>query len=89
MNWKNGQLAEAAVKSNIGGKLRLRSYVPLKGEGLTPAEGESGNPLLTPARMKDAEVSGETIPEYPVLYRIYEYDIETLPGQTYKFSRAI
>ena len=89
MNWKNGQLAEAAVKSNIGGKLRLRSYVPLKGEGLTPAEGESCNPLLTPARLKDAEVSGETIPEYPVLYRIYEYDIETLPGQTYKFSRAI
>ena len=30
MSWNGGQLLEASIKSNIGGKLRIRSYVPLK-----------------------------------------------------------
>lgn len=88
MNWNKGQLAEAKILSNIGGKLRLRSYVPLEGEGLTIAEGESANPLLSPVRMADAEISSETDKEYPMLLRVYEYDLDTTPGQTYTLTRA-
>lgn len=88
MSWDKGQLAEADIHSNIGGTLRLRSYVPLEGEGLTVASGECPNPLYAPAVMQDAQVSAETSKEYPMLLRVYEYDLNTVPGQTYKVTRA-
>jgi alpha-L-fucosidase 2 len=84
MKWKNGQLQQAVIKSNIGGTLRLRSYVPLKGKGLKPANGTCTNPLLQSAVIKEplksAELSSfETLP----LKKIYEYDIETVTGNLY------
>ncbi|WP_303668415.1 hypothetical protein, partial [uncultured Duncaniella sp.] len=74
-------------KSNIGGKLRIRSYVPLMGDGLREAEGECGNPLLRNVKVKATEVSPETMVRYPVVLRTYEYDMETLPGKVYKVKR--
>ncbi|MDE7350398.1 MAG: glycoside hydrolase family 95 protein, partial [Muribaculaceae bacterium] len=88
MSWNKGQLAEADIHSNIGGRLRIRSYVPLEGEGLVVAEGDCPNPLLAPVVMADAVVSAETSKEYPMLLKVYEYDLDTTPGQTYKISRA-
>ena len=37
MDWKNNQLNKAVIHSKIGGTLRIRSYVPLKGKGLKEA----------------------------------------------------
>ena len=88
MNWNKGQLPEAVIHSNIGGKLRLRSYVPLEGEGLIVAEGSCPNPLLAPVVLSDAEISAETAKEYPMLLKVYEYDLDTTPGKTYKVARA-
>lgn len=88
MVWNNGQLSEATILSNAGGKLRIRSYVPLEGEGLAVAEGDVVNPLLTPARISDAKVSGETTKAYPMLLRTYEYDLDTTPGESYNVYRA-
>ena len=88
MSWDKGQLSEAPILSNIGGKLRIRSYVPLEGEGLVAAEGECQNPLMMPARMADAKVSGEVSKTYPLLLRTYEYDLDTTPGRTYRVARA-
>ncbi len=88
MNWNKGQLAEATIHSNIGGKLRLRSYVPLEGNGLRSAEGDTQNPLLSPVKMADAELSPETTKAYPLLLKVYEYDLDTTPGQTYTIIRA-
>lgn len=88
MEWKGGQLLEADILSNIGGPLRLRSYVPLEGDGLKQASGEVANPLLTPVRLADAIVSEETTGRYPLLYKVYEYDLQTRPGMTYKVRRA-
>lgn len=34
MNWRNNKLETAEIKSSIGGTLRIRSAVPLKGDGL-------------------------------------------------------
>ena len=84
MKWQNGKLQKAVIKSNIGGTLRLRSYVPLKGKGLKPANGTCSNPLLQSAVIKEplksAELSSfETLP----LKKIYEYDIETVTGNLY------
>ena len=84
MKWKNGQLQQAVIKSKIGGTLRLRSYVPLKGKDLKPANGACTNPLLQSAviqePLKSPELSSfETLP----LRKIYEYDIETVSGNLY------
>jgi len=87
MSWNGGQLSEASIKSNIGGKLRIRSYVPLMGDGLREAEGECGNPLLRNVKVKATEGSPETMVRYPVVLRTYEYDMETLPGKVYKVKR--
>lgn len=38
-----GELLAATILSRIGGNLRIRTYVPLEGEGLKEAEGENSN----------------------------------------------
>lgn len=83
MEWARGQLSEATIHSAIGGPLRIRSYVPLEGDGLAEAEGACPNVLFAPANIADAEVSAETTTEYPLLLRTYEYDLQTEPGGTY------
>ena len=57
--WENGHLKQAAIRSTIGGVLRLRSYVPLKGKGLQSATGNCPNPLLQEARIKEPLKSPE------------------------------
>lgn len=82
--WSKGQLSEATIRSTIGGTLRLRSYVPLKGEGLKPAEGDCPNDLLKPAAVKQPLQSKE-LNDFSLLpiRQVYEYDMETKPGKTY------
>ncbi|MDE6011761.1 MAG: glycoside hydrolase N-terminal domain-containing protein [Prevotella sp.] len=82
--WNKGQLSEATIRSTIGGTLRLRSYVPLTGEGLKPAEGDCPNDLLKPAAVKQPLQSKE-LNDFSLLpiRQVYEYDIETKSGKTY------
>ena len=87
MQWKNGVIEKAVIKSNLGGNLRLRSYVPLKGAGLKVAQGENTNPLFAPALIKTPLFSDKINPEMPMLYRVYEYDLMTEPGKVYVFER--
>lgn len=87
MDWKGGQLSSAEVHSRLGGLLRIRSYVPLEGEGLTEATGENPNPFYKTARIKEPLISKEIQPQYPLLLRVYEYDLETRAGQTYSLKR--
>ncbi len=87
ISWNSGQLLEASIKSKLGGNLRLRSYVPLKGQGLKEVSGENPNPLFVDAEIKEPLVASEINPLMPVLYKVYEYDVETLAGETYKFTR--
>ena len=87
MNWQQGQLYEATIKSNIGGTIRIRSYVPLSGDGLTVAKGNCPNELLFSTPIEDAVVSTETKNCYPELKRVYEYDLSTVKGETYLLKR--
>ena len=83
--WREGKLRSAVVRSTIGGVLRLRSYVPLKGKGLTPAQGGCPNALLAPAAIREPLHSKELkeLQQLP-LQKVYEYDIETVAGQIYR-----
>lgn len=87
MEWAGGTLKEATVRSTIGGTLRIRSYVPLKGKGLRKASGACPNELFAPAEVKSPLYSPElgakpkaNVPE------VYEYDVETRPGKSYKLK---
>ena len=83
MTWKENVLQEAVITSKIGGVLRLRSYLPLVGEGLKEATGDCPNPLMVPAAIKQPLQSKELkkLQLLPVP-QIYEYDVDTTPGQT-------
>ena len=86
--WSEGALSDVVIRSTIGGTLRLRSYVPLKGKGLKEAKGECPNSLLAPAEictpLKSTELKDFTL--LP-LQRVYEYDVETVAGETYRFGK--
>ena len=86
MEWKEGSLQQAEILSTIGGVLRIRSYVPLKGKELKEAKGACPNALYAPALIKNPLLS-EELKEVPSLTvrKIYEYDIATQPGKRYSF----
>ena len=84
IKWDNGKLSKANIKSTIGGTLRIRSYVPLKGKGLKPASGPCPNNLFAPASIKEPLKSSELANfELLPIRKVYEYDIETVSGNYY------
>ena len=85
VEWNQGALKKATVRSTIGGILRLRSYWPLQGKGLKPASGDCPNDFLQPAHVKQPIISSSAS-EPLTLRKVYEYDIQTSPGKTYVFS---
>jgi alpha-L-fucosidase 2 len=84
MTWDNGSLLTATLRSTIGGTARLRSYVELEGDGLTPAQGDCPNPLFAPADIKDPLLS-KKLTQKPSLSvkKVYEYDLQTVAGGEY------
>jgi alpha-L-fucosidase 2 len=81
MTWQDSHLTKATILSTIGGTLRLRSAVPLKGKGLKPAQGTCPNALYAPADIKTPLVSSEVQDHSVTIPTVYEYDIETKAGQ--------
>jgi len=88
MKWTDGQLQKATITSKIGGTLRLRSYVPLKGNGLRKATGACPNPLFASPEIQNPLHSSELseLQLIPVK-EVFEYDIDTTPGQIVALSR--
>ena len=84
--WKKGELQTVTICSTIGGTLRLRSYIPLKGVELKPATGACPNALLAPADIREPKKSAE-LKNFQLLpiRKVYEYDVETQAGKTYVF----
>src|SRR5690606_24481423 len=88
MNWTGGDLKNVTVKSSIGGNLRLRTYVPLRGKGLKEAVGENPNPLLNPVEGTAAIISSQATLKGNILKKVFEYDVATLAGGKYTFTIA-
>ena len=87
VSWKNAAVETVRVRSRVGGVLRLRSYVPLRGKGLKPAEGSCPNELYASAAVASPLVSREVTPEQPSLRKVYEYDVVTKAGKEYTFVK--
>ena len=88
MKWKNGQFLSGKIHARLGGLLRIRSYVPLQGKGLAEAKGENPNPFYKTAQIKEPLVSDEIQPQYPLLLKVYEYDLMTEAGKVYDLVRG-
>ena len=85
--WTNGHITKATVYSTIGGTLRLRSYIPLKGKNLREATGPCPNDLLQPANIREPLRSPE-LKDFQMLNNklVFEYDLDTQPGHSYVFK---
>ena len=88
MAWAEGKLQQATITSKIGGTLRLRSYVPLQGNGLRKASGACPNPLFASPEIRQP-LHSEELTEFPLipLKEVFEYDIDTTPGQVITVGR--
>ena len=84
MQWKNGEISNASIKSALGGKCRIRSYSPLKGKGLKIAKGKNSNAFYSMAEIKKPLNHTENQISAPSLKKIYEYDIATRKGEVIK-----
>ncbi len=87
MKWQDKQLVSAKIHSTIGGTLRIRSYVPLKGKGLRKAEGTCTNPLLQAAVIKQP-MEQHRVDEGVKAHipQVFEYDLDTEAGKSYQIK---
>ena len=87
MTWKDNKITKATVKSELGGNLRIRSAVPLKGKGLKAAKGENKNRLFeTPSDIRQKINYPDAIEKMPEAKKTYLYDISTKKGAVYTFE---
>lgn len=83
IKWKNRQVQEAVIESELGGNLRIRSYVPLSGKDLKEAKGENPNHYFKRPETKSPVLSEGATFVYPKLLKVYEYDIQTEKNKKY------
>lgn len=57
-------------------------------KGLKVANRMNPNPLMKQAEIKDPLVSSSIQAQYPELLKVYEYDLQTVPGGVYTVTRA-
>lgn len=84
IDWDNAEVTKVNIHSNIGGTARIRSYVPLQGNGLVPASGACPNELLAGAQIAEplSKGSDKTAPA-----KVYEYDLKTVKGGDYQLIK--
>lgn len=86
MEWKKGKVSEVKVHSKIGGNLRIRSYIPLTGKNMKEAHGDNPNKLMQSRQTPNPIVSEQASLKGLSLKKVYEYDVPTIAGKTYKFK---
>ena len=90
LEWANGKVTKAVVRSKLGGNLRLRTNEPVAVDGATPANAQGANPNSF-YRIVDAGkpivARGASLPEVK-LHPTRTVDFDTRPGGTYPITAA-
>ena len=87
MEWEGNELKTARIRSSLGGNLRIRSYVPLKGLKRVKGGSANTNPLFASQEILRPLVSQEAVLKGNTLREVFEYDIPTTPGQVVSVER--
>ncbi len=86
MQWKDGKLTKVAIKSSLGGNLRLRvpNGLKLSASGtLKKASGQNPNPFYVVEETPTAVISPKANLTAPTLKETMLYDIPTQAGKVY------
>lgn len=86
MQWKDGRVTKAAIRSKLGGNLRLRVGNEMKqvgGTELKTAVGENTNPFYQVEVTAAPVISEKATITPPELKTTFLYDIPTKPGTVY------
>ena len=86
MEWKDGKIVKAVIRSSLGGNLRLRVPNEMKmnsGAVLKKATGENTNHFYQPEKTPEPIVSPTAAINVPELKATWLYDIPTQKGKEY------
>ncbi|HOV99772.1 MAG TPA: glycoside hydrolase family 95 protein, partial [Bacteroidota bacterium] len=89
IQWDNGKITSATIKSTLGGTCRIRSYTQLKGNEntiLRVAEGDNSNPFYQTSKIQQPLISDKATLNEINLKNTFLYDIETQPDGEYHLS---
>lgn len=89
MKWKDDKLVSVAIRSTLGGNLRLRVPNKLmleKGGSLKVATNINTNPFYHTEEILPPIISAKTIVTLPLLKETMLYDLKTKKGKTYHFN---
>lgn len=84
MQWESGQLKNAQIKASLDGPCILRSYVPLKGNGLQVYSGHSSSIFFELPNGLPPSV--KKMPEERSLKKIFEYVVFMKNGEILELS---
>jgi alpha-L-fucosidase 2 len=87
IQWENGELAGATIKSTIGGNCRIRSYIPLKGKGLKEATGQNPNSFFDVSDIQTPLIHSNGSLAPLQLKEVYEYDLFTYKGDVIELKK--
>ena len=88
LQWKDGKVIKAVIKSNIGGNLRIRvpNALRLTGVGtLLQATGTNTNPFYQTEKTTEPIISPKATITAPGFAKTFLYDIKTQAGRVYTF----
>jgi len=85
MEWADGKVVKAIIKSTIGGNLRLRVPHPVEmnAAGLKAAKGGNPNPFYATEEIPEAIISQKADLQLQAVKKTFVYDIATQPHQLY------
>lgn len=83
IKWTNGAVEKVVIRSRNGGNCRLRSEIPLSGNGITMATGENPNSLFEVAETRKPLVNSNAKLNSVELKKTYLYDLQTEKGKEY------
>ena len=85
MQWKDGKVVKAVIKSTLGGNLRLRCPNPMKSAAIIGKEPQepNKNPFYAVEEIPDAIVSQKANLILEGLKKTFVYDIPTKSGKIY------
>lgn len=85
MEWKNGKVVKAVIKSTLGGNLRLRTPNEMKQDGgiLKNASGDNANHFYSVEKTPPPIISDKAVITPPDLKKTFVYDIPTQAEKIY------